>query len=312
MKKFYCTGVTPFLNLCAADILPKNSDITYLINIEKPNSESSKRELKDMEFKQTYVKDIALFFKYQVSFKNLSDVNIKNDDIVTSNLLRCLLPKLRGQELIIFPEGSSCFNSIFKRNIFQNFYRNIIFNLKKIIGSYKIKKYYILPCRDIKLNISTQKKNNFIFIDKKIFFLNIKKCSIFFYKKYNQLNLTNKKKLIFHPLNEHLDLDLYKKWVQDFKKIIGEKKLLIKSHENDYRDYSKIFRDLNYIEVPKKFITLPAELIIDNFDAEYIGYYSSTMLHFKKKDINILTPPDKNLIKTCNKEFFGLKSLMKI
>ena len=64
--------------------------------------------------------------------------------------------------------------------------------------------------------------------------------------------------------------------------------------------------------VPKKFTTLPAELIIDNFQTHYLGYYSSIMLHFKRKDISFIIPPDKKLIKISDNEFFGIKHLMKL
>ena len=94
--------------------------------------------------------------------------------------------------------------------------------------------------------------------------------------------------------------------------IIGNKKLIVKSHENDYRNYKKIFENFNCVIVPKKFTTLPADLIIDNFQTHYLGYYSSIMLHFKRKDISFIIPPDKKLIKISDNEFFGIKHLMKL
>ena len=35
MKNVFCTGVTPFLNMCASGILAKNKTIFYLTKIEK-------------------------------------------------------------------------------------------------------------------------------------------------------------------------------------------------------------------------------------------------------------------------------------
>ena len=115
MHKVFCTGLTPLLNLCASGILSKDIPIYYIIGIETKNTEASKKEYKDMDLKKQYAKDIAYFFNYNVIFKLFFNLKVKDDDIITSNLLKFFLPLLNGQKLIIFPEGASCLNHLVKK-----------------------------------------------------------------------------------------------------------------------------------------------------------------------------------------------------
>ena len=310
MKNIYCTGVTPFLNLCASGILSKNNKITYLKKIEKKGSAQAKIESKDMRLKEKFVTDIACFFGYTVNFQIFEKPIINDGDIISGNLLRYLLPFLRGQKINIFPEGASCLNSIKRKSIKRKIYARSSYIFKSFfVGSYKINKRWILPNRD--RNNKYILKNCKLLPEKKLF-SNIKKCSNFMLNKYPELNLCKDKKIIFHPINQYLDKALYKSWIENHKEFIGNKKLILKAHENDYRDYSNVFKNFNTFFVPKKFITLPAELILDNFESYYLGYYSSIMLHFKRKNINFIIPPDKKLIKISENEFDGLKHLMKL
>lgn len=313
MKNVFCTGVTPFLNMCASGILEKNTRILYLTHIEKKGSIASKKELKDMNMKKKFISDIAFFFKYKVVFQKLLYPQINEGDMISGNLLRYLLPYLNGHKVIIFPEGASCINSLFKKDIKKKFLSLSYRLFKKLtVGSYEIKKRWILPDRDLKSKIIIDRFSVNELISNKKFFSNIQKCSKFFVHKYPELNLCKERKIIFHPINQYLNLRLYKTWIEKNKNLIGNKKLIVKSHENDYRDYKKVFKNFNCVIVPKKFITLPAELIIDNFKTHYLGYYSSIMLHFKRRDISFIIPPDKKLIKISNNEFFGIKNLMNL
>lgn len=310
MNNIYCTGVTPFLNLCASNILPKNTPIIYLSNLSK-NLMEKKFESKDLNKKKEYVKSIAFFFNRKVIFKKFFTIKIKDNDLVTSNLLKYLYPYLKGQELILFPEGSSCLNNLIKKDykfILIRFLKNYL--KKFFIGHYKIKTRWILPDRDFKVKNLIGKKSTDKLIYYKPFFSNINKCSKYIIKKYPELNLCDDKKIIFHPINPYLNKFSYKKWIENYYELIGTKKLLLKAHENDYRDYRKVFEKFNYILIPKKFTTLPAELIIDNFSCKYVGYYSSIMLHFKKNDINFIIPNDEKITRLSDKEFIGLKKLM--
>lgn len=313
MKNVFCTGVTPFLNMCASEILAKNTTIYYLTNIEKKGTIASKKELKDMSMKKKFVSDIAFFFNYKVKFQKLMDPRINEGDMISGNLLRYLLPFLSGQKIIIFPEGASCINSLYKKDIKKKLI-SLSYKLFKslTVGSYAIKKRWILPDRDGKNKLIINKFNENKLLSKEKLFSNIKKCSKFFMNKYPELNLCKERNIIFHPINQYLNKSIYKIWIEKNRNLIGDKKLIVKSHENDYRNYKKIFENFNCVVVPKKFNTLPAELIIDNFQTHYLGYYSSIMLHFKRKDISFIIPPDKKLIKISDNEYFGIKYLMKL
>jgi hypothetical protein len=313
MKNIFCTGVTTFLNLCASGILEKKRTIYYLTHIEKKASVAEKYELRDIKKKKQFVSDIAFFFKYNIIFKKLSHIKITDGDMISGNLLRYLLPFLSGEKIIIFPEGSSCINYLFKKNIIKNFFTFIYKLFKTLtVGNYNVSSKWILPDRDGNCKLLINKIDNNILLPKNKLFYNIKKCSKFFVKKYPELCLCDEKNIIFHPINEHLDKSLYIKWIHKNKDLIGKKKLIVKAHENDYRSFKKIFSNFNCVIVPKKFLTLPAELIINNFKARYVGYYSSIMLHFKRKNISFIIPPDKNLIKISDNEYFGLKNLMRL
>jgi hypothetical protein len=316
MKDVFCVGSMPFINLCASGILPKNTIITYVISLDPKNLEFTKKEFEGMDFRKQYLKDIAFFFGYQVIFKERFKLKIKDNDIVTSNLLRFTYPILNGQRLIIFPEGISCLNIFVKKNWSRKIYFNTSYYLKRIIGSYyKASTRWILPDKDgqIRTFLKKNSNNKNKLLSQELLFSNISKCSLYIKKKYPELNFCKDKSIVFHPLIGTLDKSLYKKWFEDFKEIIGKKKLIIKSHDNDNRDYRKVFEKFNYIKVPKKFTTLPAELIVSNYSAvDYLGYYSTIILGFKRRNINLITPPDKNIIKTYNNEYSGLKLIMNI
>jgi hypothetical protein len=227
-------------------------------------------------------------------------------------LLQFLLPFLKGQQLIIFPEGASCFNDLIKN--YKFFIRKKLskYIKKIIIGHYQIKRAWILSDRDGQAKSLISKKSIHKVFSHKVFFSNIKKCSRYFKKKYSELNICNEKKIFFHPAIQYLNRFKYKKWIESYYEVIGKNKLIIKAHEHDYRDYRKVFEKFNYVIIPKKFITLPAELIIEGLSTKYFGYYSTIMLHYKKEDINFLTPNDKKLLRLAEKEFFGLKHLMNV
>ena len=311
MPKVFCTGLTPLLNLCASGILSKDIPIYYIIGIETKNTEASKKEYKDIDLKKKYAQDIAYFFNYNIIFKLFFNLKVKDNDIITSNLLKFFLPLLNGQKLIIFPEGASCLNHLVKKNLKKKFFRYVSSYVKKItVGHYTTKIRWILPDRDGQIKNLIDNEN--LLLPHKKFFLNIQSCSKHIMNKYTELDFCKKKGTIFHPINQYLNKSLYKKWIESSKEIVGKRKLLLKAHENDYRDYKRVFENFDCLIVPKNFITLPAELIVDNFAKDYLGYYSTTMLHFRKKKINFIIPPDKKLVKISDKEFFGLKYAMNI
>ena len=114
MQSVYCSGTTALLYLCASGIVPKFIPIIYLKNLYYKEPELLKMEFNDIDLKEQYAQDIAFFFGYKIIYKEPFNLKIKNNDIVTSNLLQFLLPFLKGQQLIIFPEGASCFNDLIK------------------------------------------------------------------------------------------------------------------------------------------------------------------------------------------------------
>jgi hypothetical protein len=314
MKNVFCVGSMPFLNLCASGILPKNAIITYVINLDHKNLEFTKNELEGMDLRKKYLKDIAFFFGYHVIFKECYKIKIKDNDIVTSNLLRFTYSILKGQRLIIFPEGASCLNIFVKKNWSKNIYLNTSYYLKKIIGwHFEVSTRWILPDKEGQIRLFLKKIYNDEnkLLPQALLFSNIIKCSLYIKKKYPELNF-KEKNFVFHPLISSLDKLLYKKWFENFKEIIGNRTLIVKKHDNDNRDYRKVFEKFNCIILPKKFTTIPAELILGNCMVDYLGYYSTIILGFKKKNIKFITPPDKNIIKIYNNEFSGLKLIMNI
>jgi hypothetical protein len=311
MQNVYCSGTTALLNLCASGIVPKCIPIICLKNLYYKEPELSKMEFKDINLKERYNQDIAFFFGYQIIYKEPFNLKIKENDIITSNLLRFLLPFLKGQQLTIFPEGASCFTP-FAKNAFSNKIYFMTTSLIKrfMIGYYKSKTKWILPDKDGRVRSFIKNIDGYKLISEKVFFSNLKRCSSYIRKKYPELAFDEN--IIFHPAIPYIDKSLYKKWFENFKEIIGKKKLLVKPHENDYRDYRKVFEKFDCTIVSKKFITMPAELITENCKADYLGYYSTIMLMFKKNNTNFIVPPDPNTIKISNHEYRGLKTVLNI
>jgi hypothetical protein len=268
-------------------------------------------EFKDINLKEQYNQDIAFFFGYEIIYKEPFNLKIQENDIITSNLLRFLLPFLKGQQLTIFPEGASCFTPFGKNALSNKIYFMTTGLIKRfMIGYYKSKTKWILPDKDGRVRSFMKNVDGYKLISEKVFFSNIKRCSSYITKKYPELAFDEN--IIFHPAIPYINKSLYKKWFENFKEIIGKRKLLVKQHENDYRDYRKVFEKFDCTIVPKNFITLPAELITENCKADYLGYYSTIMLMFKKNNTNFIEPPDPYTIKISNHEYRGLKTVLNI
>jgi len=235
--------------------------------------------------------------------------------MVTGNLIRYLLPSLRGQKLYIFPEGTSCLTPFAKKSIFSliyYFFSNIFKTL--FIGRYKVIKKFLIPDKDkdIELYIKKLKSKNYTILSNKLFYLNISKCASYFMKKYPDLNgLNDYQKIVFHPVIENLDKTIYKNWFLSFKKEIKGKKLLIKEHPTFYNNCEIIFEQFDYFYIPEKYITIPGELIIANLNCEFLGYYTTMLLSFKNKDVKLITPPDKDITNFYLREYRGYRTIKK-
>ena len=325
MRSFYCSGITTVLYFCASDLSSKFHKINYVnlksrlkkIKSYKITKKTQRKiSLEDQLYlEKKYIIEIANFFKKEIVFHDEKNVKLKDNDMISSNLIRYFLFSLKGQKLYIFPEGASCLTSFAKKNFFSLIYSFLSYIFKFFfIGRYTVIKKYILPDKDNDIGLYIKKRNlkNYSIIPHKLFYKNISNCASYFMKKYPDINFLNRhQKIVFHPVIENMDKNIYEKWFLNFKKEIIGKKILLKEHPTYYNNCESVFKQFDYYYVPEKYTTIPGELLVANLDCQFIGYYTTLLLSFKNKDIKIISPPDKNITNFILKEYRGLRTIKK-
>lgn len=308
-NNIYVNGSYAFLNLCASDILEKKSVIFYMINFASKKHKVSEHEI-------NFIKITANFFNHKVIFRTNKNIKINNDDLISSNLIKYFLPYLSGQNINIFPEGGSCLNKLFDEPILTkpyNYFKKII---KRIfVGHYNVKTYFIIPDFEGKVLKFFKKKDKTI----KILSINSLKQNYVKYSKYfikmNPELRIKEKQFIFHPfinmLNKNINWKTYKEWFNKYRDFIGKKLLFVKVHPDKKILFEKkIFSGFKTFFVPDKFTPVPAELLLVNKNSFYLGCYSTIIFIYKKKKIKIVDPPQEQLKKIFDNEYYFIKKIL--
>jgi hypothetical protein len=242
-------------------------------------------------------------------------VEIKDGDLISSNLIRPLGRMLRGKKLNVYSEGASGLSRIFnnKNKVLDLYYllRQIKkqFNMK--IGGFDSERgilnwvMFDTPDRIVSSLIGSDATTTII--DFKIVNKNRKKFKKYLLENFNDFKRVGNEVNFFHSTISELSDSEYKIYANSIKKIVNQDLLLIKTHPNDVRNYNNIFSALNVIIIQEDFRSFPAEIILaNNNNVTYVGYYSTIMLSFKIDKIILVEPQDIKIRDLYKREYWAM------
>jgi hypothetical protein len=254
----------------------------------------------------------SLFRKFEIA-KGPAPM-IKENDIISSNLLIHFHKHIKNK-IDVFGEGAGFINKfIGSKN-------------ETLLGAIKkearrlIKGLLLIPNYELKV------LNNYLYLgsfsdvaDKeKIKNVNIVQRSIGYKNKSAEIDniqtafrlfIESKSIKYFHPICAELS---YLENINHIK-YLGESfdgVIMIKQHPSDSRDYSAI--DLpNIILMPKEFSDYPIELLLcaQAKPLSYVGAYSTTMLEFEIRNVNLVFSLNKEISVLYENLFNGLSNII--
>jgi hypothetical protein len=318
-RAIYCTGLSPLINLLCSEKITGET-ITY---IDIDNIYDPTRFGKDHE-RELYLAKIFCDF-FNVKFNSVkqikcsippdlertitnywigkSDLILRNGDLVSSFTIAFLNP--RNVKIEIFAEGASALewininplsNSIVK-SIWLNYVKPVLRKIKNTIlqKNLIIKKRIIFGDRMGSIK-NFPKYKNIEVVDFDIINKNMKKLSTYLADTFPEIDYRKYSGSFLHLVIDEMSNESYELYVAGVRHIIGNKKLIIKKHPRDRRDYSEIFKNFNLLYVPENFRSLPAELILIQSDIKLWSYISTVLLSVNLSKVLIVEPPDKKLV----------------
>jgi hypothetical protein len=304
--------------LCSEKITGET--ITY---IDYDNIYDPKRFGKDHEREQYLAKIFCDFFN--VKFNSLEQVKcsippdlertttnywigksnliLRNGDLVSSFTIAFLNP--RNVQIDMFAEGASALewvninplsNSIFK-NPWLNYVKPVLRKIRNTIlqRNVIIKKRILFGDQMGRIQNIAKNKNievvNFHIINK-----NMKKLSTYLADTFPEIDYRKHSDSFLHLTIDEMTNEVYELYAAGVRHIIGNKKLIIKKHPRDQRNYSDILKDFNLLYVPENFRSLPVELILIQSNVKLWSYISTVLLSVDLSKVLIVEPPDKKLV----------------
>ena len=343
-RSIYCAGLSQLLNILCSEKV-KGETVNYLSfdNIYDP-----KRYKIDLKQDEKIAKIFCDYFSVKFESKGIykcrvapvqeritgnkynywfeqNDVVIRNGDLISANLLTPLHSQLKGLTIDVFSEGASGlgwlypfqgaeeWNTIYGM-VLVKYLKPILRRVKnKIVKkSYKIKK--IILFGDYAGNIikSSQCKYNIEVVEYKVIQQNVKNIGLYLAEKFSEIDYRGYDDAVIHITIDELSEDGYHKYAADMRHIIKNKKLLIKKHPRDNRDYKNIFNDYETYFVPEHFRSLPVELILAQSKIKLWSFISTVLLSVDFEDILFASPEEDEVKVLYKKEYWALIKLLKL
>jgi len=343
-KNFLVTGLSTLVNLCCSGLVTKNDLIVYVVVKNKDNTRKFPELTHHKDIK--WAKKIVNYFSYQMyidesvvwdcppsehrksSIRIINRINfdIKPGDFISENLILFLPRNKKNISICTFPEGASCFNTLFtqpeKSMRLKSLFNSVV---SKTLGFLGLKKYHtqwILPDVDGRVEQFLEKRKikeiELIRIIKKIELIEIqnylkrrKDLSFFLADQYADFDFRSMKNIVMHtPISALSDSESLS-WLKLIQSKIGEKNVLVKPHPSDPRNYKELFQGEKCIILSEKFSRLPAELLKDQMtDLCYAGFYSTLSLAFKSSEIFLVTPSNDSIVKIYERDYDSLKRII--
>lgn len=329
-----CTGLSPLLNLCCSGLVPESSTIQFL---DYRNSHGDHSLLCTNRI--GFARDIADCFGYdlvvhgpfewltqpkynvkkvsRIHFEKPHGIEVDSTNLVTENLSFCIDSIMGGSSVDFFPEGASCFQAFRAINQLRVFRKSGLIRAytKHFLKSHKTKPYkrhltWILPDRDGYVEKFIGSTKGYRLLNASMLDSGYRRFQKYLLSKYSEINLPETNSFVFHPISPELSGGVYSEWIKTARLAQRFSGIFIKEAPRSIQSCFPALSGCQTYRLPEKFKILPSEVFTIDSDMTYFGYFSTSLLSFKRESMLISPPNDRDYTRSKSRTFAGMSNIL--